>query len=142
MDTGNLLSSSQVSILEGITSNLHGLLSGNYLQGLEYTWIDLMLDSSVLSLEIISNNHKINILVSFIDIWVVLNMNNLNIKSKMLVESKILNIVASLDSDITSKDGLVLSHSLEMLRVLHREILNDIELNRTLDGIEDLYNRL
>lgn len=79
VDAGDLLSTSQVSILKGILSNLDSLFSGDDLQRFENTWEDFVLNSGVLTLEIVSNDHKIDIVVSGGNIWEVMEVANLHI---------------------------------------------------------------
>jgi len=69
MDSSNFLSSVKMSELEGIFSYFKGVLFGDSLDWFNHTWIDFMLDTSELSLAVLTDNYNIHILMTGLDSW-------------------------------------------------------------------------
>lgn len=68
MDHCHFLSSAEEGALESVRGNSGSLLSSDDLQTLENSWVDLVLDTAILSFEILSDNHEVNTFVSAWDI--------------------------------------------------------------------------
>ena len=64
---GHLLSSGEEGVLEGVLGESDGSVSGDNLETLEDAWVDLVLDSGVLSLEVISDDDEVAVLVSGVE---------------------------------------------------------------------------
>ena len=76
VNDSDLLSSGKISVLEGVFGHLERPSSSNNLQTLENAWVDLMLDSRVLALQVVPNDDNINVLVSGGDVSEVLAVND------------------------------------------------------------------
>jgi hypothetical protein len=69
VDHCDLLSSGDKSVLHGVVSHSGSISSGDDFAGLENAWVNLVLDSRVLSFQVISDDDEIDVLVSGLDSW-------------------------------------------------------------------------
>jgi hypothetical protein len=69
VNDGDLLSSGDVSMLQSIVGNSGSSFSGDDFKGFKNAWVDFVLDSGVLSFEVISDDDEIDALVSGFGVW-------------------------------------------------------------------------
>ena len=138
MNASNLLSSGQVSIFESVFSDLQSLVSGDNFQRLVDTWVNFVLNSRVLTLKVISDDHKINSVMSGLNIWIVVDVHNLHVKVEEVVERSVLNVVGSWSTHVSAQDILVLFEESSVLFIIHGEVFDHFEFNRGFGSFENL----
>lgn len=76
VDNSDLLSSCKIGILKRVLSNPRGLLLSDNLQRFENSWVNLVLNSAILSFQVIPDDNEIDILVSRRNIRVISDIHN------------------------------------------------------------------
>lgn len=68
VDRGDFLPAREHSCLKSAVGNSGGFRLGDDFEGLENSWVNLVLDSCVLSFKVVSDDAEINILVPGLDV--------------------------------------------------------------------------
>jgi hypothetical protein len=74
VDSCDLLSTGQVSVFEGVVGNSRSSSLGDDLQRFVNSWVNFVLDTRVFTFEIVSDDDEIDIFVSGVNIWELVNV--------------------------------------------------------------------
>jgi hypothetical protein len=88
VDRSNFLPAGEHRSLESVVGNSGGFGLGDDFEGLENPWVDLVLDSRVLSLKVISDDAEVDVFVSGLDVRQVSRMDIFKFRPKVYVRYK------------------------------------------------------
>mmetsp|Transcript_74219 Transcript_74219/g.86110 ORF Transcript_74219/g.86110 Transcript_74219/m.86110 type:complete len:207 (-) Transcript_74219:339-959(-) len=113
VDCSDFLSSRKESELKSILSNSERVCSSDDLNALHDSWVDLMLDTRVLSFGVFSQNDDINTFVSGVSVWKFSCVGHVAEHVQILINLSVFNVnrVRSLRND-TQEDVIILFQSL------------------------------